>query len=686
MTTVAPDISILFVSYNVKQYLLHAIDRVTASKFDGTFEIIVTDNNSFDNSAEAIRRHYPQHTVIENDSNVGFGKAVNQAAAAAKGRYLLILNPDTIIEEDTLACLYTYLETHPEAGLIGPKILNADGSLQPACKRSFPTPLVALPKLLGLSSLMPQSRWAGKYNLTYLDPDQTHKVDAVSGSCMFLRSNLFSELGGFDTRFFMFGEDLDLCYQVNQAGYEVHYVAETKIIHFQGESVKSAPYDSHNAFYQAMILFSEKHFSFRQRALSRLFIKSGISLRKTVAGLKEFRSQILSILFDVLAVILAFTVAIPLRFTDFEPVVRTSGFIPGIYIVFWVFIGSVFQLYSRYILSYSRALMSSLSGFFMAAAFTYIFKQFAFSRLVIIVASLIILVIIPGWRILFHYLISRGWFRPVKEKHNILFSRKTLIVGTDDDSLRIAANLVKRFDTGLDIIGLVDQSLEIEPEKLPLPFVGQLEDIRGIVRKYNIREIIFPTGKSTAGNILSIMEKTKDLRLTYRMVPRHEDILLGKASTEELGEYSFVNIEYTLYRRLNWTVKRIFDISVASVLLVLTSPIYLIMGSRRQAIEFWGTNQATFRGYQLNSSNELIKSLPLLLNIIKGNMSLVGSALVSNDIDDPELICHPGLTGIQRLRHIKFAPEDQRILDRYYVQNHSFTLDLEILMKTIFTK
>ncbi len=684
---VRPTVSVLIVNYNVKNYLLHAIDQVQSSDYDGLIEIIVVDNNSYDGSVMAIKENYPAVTVIANKTNAGFGKAINQAFAKSRGEYLLILNPDTIIENKTIDTLVSYLESHPEVGMAGPKILNADGSLQLACKRSFPTISVALPKLLGLSYLFPKSRWAGKYNLTYLDPDQIHAVDAISGSCMFVRRSLFAEIGGFDERFFMFGEDLDLCYRIHQRGYTIHYVPRTQIIHFHGESVKSAPFDSLQAFYDAMILFSEKHFSSGSKFLTRTGIRWGVRVRQFVSLIANSKSQILSVSFDAIAVLLAFALALPLRFPDYEPVYRTYGFIPGVYVVFWLLIGMLFQLYSRYILSYSRAILSTLSGFFIAVVFTYFFKQFAFSRLVIIVATIIIAILIPGWRIVFHYLMSRGRFHPIRDKHGILFTRRTLILGTDKESLRIAKHLLKRFDTGLNIIGFTDYKPKVEVDQLPAPFLGRIEEIRSIVQTHRIREIIFPTARFSSQEVLRVMDSTKDLRITYRMVPRNQDILLGKASIEEIGDYSFVNIEYTLFRRINWFLKRIFDFIFATVLVILLLPVLISLWSSRKQVVFLGLNHKRFTGYIFpKASSRFIRQLPLLFNVMKWEMSFVGSELRPIESgDEPEILCTPGLTGIQRLRHSNLSADDRQLLDHYYLQHQSFTLDMEILMKTLFS-
>ena len=214
-------VSILIVNYNVKEYLGNCIDSILQSEYKGAIEIVVVDNHSFDGSVEFIHNRFPDVKVIKNSENLGFGKAVNQAARVATNDYLLILNPDTVIQEDTIATFVHYMKDHPEAGLIGPKILNPDGSLQLTCKRSFPTPGVALPKLLGLSKVFPKSKWAGKYNLTYLNQEKVHSVDAVSGSCMFLQRKLFTDIGGFDEQFFMFGEDIDLCYRIKESGKEI---------------------------------------------------------------------------------------------------------------------------------------------------------------------------------------------------------------------------------------------------------------------------------------------------------------------------------------------------------------------------------------------------------------------------------------------------------------------------------
>lgn len=688
MISSKPKISLLIVSYNVKQYIVHCIDSIKCSNYDGDIEIIVVDNNSFDNSLSEVKAKYPDVIDIQNNENYGFGKAVNQAARKATGDYYLILNPDTILEENTISTFVDYLQNNNNVGMVGPKIVNSDGSLQKGCKRSFPTISVALPKILGLDKMFPSSRWAGKYNLNYLDADSIHKVDAISGSCMFIRSNLFKKIGGFDEQFFMFGEDLDICYQIYQNNFEIHYLPKTQIMHYHGESVKTAPFDSLNAFYNAMIIFSDKHFSKSKGLLTRIFIRTGIFLRKIISLINNHRSQILSVLFDGLAVLIAFLIAFPLRLNSLDAFIVSNGLIPGVYIIFWIVVNALFELYSKYILSYTRAILASLTGFFIAAVFTFFFKQYAFSRLVIIVATIIITLLIPGWRMLAHYLMSKGVLKPTKEKHHILFTRKTVIIGTDTEAQKISNNIQNRFDTGLDIIGFVDKKLNIDTELLNAPFLGYINDLPELVKTKSINEIIFSTDSFSNKEILKIMDNTKELHLTYRMVPRNQEVLLGKASVEDVGDYSFVNIEYNLFHRVHRVTKRLFDLFLASLLSILFLPFTIIMFifSKISKTEYWGMDGKKFNLYNTKKRKGLPQTLLYLISIIRNDLSFVGSILVNTKEKDPKLICKPGITGLADIRKTKISKSDISTLDHYYVQNQSLTLDVEILIKSIFNR
>ena len=255
------DLSIIIVNYNVKEFLQNLLYSISKASSNTTMEIIIVDNASDDGSVELIREKFPSVQIISNEKNQGFGKANNQALQIAKGKHILLINPDTIVSEDTFDMLIDFFEKNPEAGLAGCKILNPDGSLQLACRRSFPGPWTSFCKVTGLSNLFPKSKIFARYNLTYLSEDETYEVDAISGSFMMMRKEVYDTVGGFDEEFFMYGEDLDLCYRIQKAGYKVFYFHNTQIIHYKGESTKRSSFDETNLFYNAMHLFVKKHLS-----------------------------------------------------------------------------------------------------------------------------------------------------------------------------------------------------------------------------------------------------------------------------------------------------------------------------------------------------------------------------------------------------------------------------------------
>jgi len=252
-------LSIIIVSYNVKDYLEKTLQSVVNSLQKITNEIYVVDNASVDGSVDMVRENFPAVTLIENGENLGFACANNTALKQVSGEILVLLNPDTLVRDTTFSILLEEFQKYPEAGMIGCKVLNEDGSLQLSCRRSFPTPWVALSQILGLGKLFPESTTFARYNLTYLDPDTVQEVDAVSGSFMAIRREVLEKVGYLDERFFMYGEDLDWCWRIKQSGLKILYTPETSITHFKGKSTDLRQWKQVKQFYKAMILFSEKH-------------------------------------------------------------------------------------------------------------------------------------------------------------------------------------------------------------------------------------------------------------------------------------------------------------------------------------------------------------------------------------------------------------------------------------------
>lgn len=235
-------------------------------------EIIVVDNNSKDDSLSMLNREFPDVITITNHHNVGFATANNQAIRMARGKYLLLLNPDTRVLPGCLPEMVSFMDKNSPIGMAGCKILNIDGTLQPACRRSIPNPRIAFYKVVGLSSLFPKSKIFSRYNVGYLDPDEGSAVEAISGSFMFVRKSVVDEVGMLDERFFMYGEDLDWCYRFLKKGYGIYYNPKAQIIHYKGESSKKNKLLYIRCFHEAMVLFYQKHYH------SNVFLTSTIRL------------------------------------------------------------------------------------------------------------------------------------------------------------------------------------------------------------------------------------------------------------------------------------------------------------------------------------------------------------------------------------------------------------------------
>jgi hypothetical protein len=285
-----PLVSVIVVNLNVCEFLRSALTSLQRSLVGIPSEILVVDNASVDNSLQMLRVEFPTIKVIENTNNVGFAKANNQALARARGTYLLLINPDTLVQERTVRSMLKFFEAHADAGIAGCKILNPDGSFQLSCRRSFPSPWVAFTKIVGLSALFPHSRWFGRYNLTYLDEQETYEVDVLSGSFMMLRRTVYEEVGGLDESYFLYGEDIDWCARIKRAGWKIFYSHETSIIHYKGESTRRSDVDQVKLFYEAMDIFIRNYFS--NPLIFRLVMRLGIFLSRLAAALTSASRRI----------------------------------------------------------------------------------------------------------------------------------------------------------------------------------------------------------------------------------------------------------------------------------------------------------------------------------------------------------------------------------------------------------
>jgi len=286
------DLSIVIVNWNTRDFLRDCLKSVYASEGDLVLEVIVVDNCSHDRSAGMVRQEFPHVHLIESDINGGYAYANNLGLRHLQARYYLLLNPDTVLPRNALRDMLAFMEAHPEAGMAGPKLVMADGKLDLACRRSFPTPENSFYKLFGLSRLFPESKRFGRYNLTCLDPDQMAEVDSVVGAFMIVRAEVIEQIGFLDEEYFMYAEDLDWALRAKEAGWKVYYCPHVTVLHYKRRSSEQNPRKARYEFWRAMYVFYRKHYAKDTPFWLHYLVLGGLALRGGTAVLREiFRPQ-----------------------------------------------------------------------------------------------------------------------------------------------------------------------------------------------------------------------------------------------------------------------------------------------------------------------------------------------------------------------------------------------------------
>ena len=651
------DLSVIIVNYNVKEFLqnlLHSIEKASANL---SKEIIVVDNASDDGSVEVIREKFPYVNLIENKINVGFGKANNQGLAIAKGKYILFINPDCIVSEDTLDKMISFFGGHSDCALAGCKILNSDGTLQLACRRSFPGPWTSFTKVTGLSNLFPKSRIFARYNLTYLDENKTYEVDAVSGSFMMMRKTVYDNVGGFDEQFFMYGEDLDLCYRIQKAGHKVFYVHSTQVIHYKGESTKRSNLDETKLFYDAMHLFVKKHLS--SFPLVEIILRSAIGFRKLFAFIGKRKLSLYSAIADVLL----FNISLFAAEKLYKNITEWVGFDPGAYwivytipVLIHVLVAFLSGVYKKDEVSVLRNIGAMFISFLIITSATFFFKQYAFSRAVVLITFIFLLLGTTLYRIFLKL------FFKVGIKIDGTLNRRTVIIGTDDEAIKLAQKIKSQKSEFHSFIGLIGKTHSvIGLEVAGFKVVGSIGNIKNVFSGNKINEVIFSSEEISYSDMMSIVSASKDHNVDFKIVGSDMNFVVGKGSVSMLDDIPLVEVNYNISNPTVRTLKIIFDYAISiPVLFTLYPVIILISKLTGKKTEF----------------RKFILSIP---SVISGKCSLVGPKkpvlLESNNLGKT------GLTGLWYIDEGTFT--DSEKLDFYYVKNQNIWLDLEILGKTL---
>lgn len=563
-------LSVVIVNYNVKYFLEQCLHSVRSASRNIDCEIFVVDNNSVDGSVQMVEEKFPEVKLIANQDNRGFSRANNQAIKIARGEYVLLLNPDTIVEEDTFEKIIRFMDEHPDAGGLGVKMVDGKGKFLPESKRGLPKPAVAFYKIFGLSSLFPKSKVFGHYHLTYLHPDEIHQVDVLSGAFMLIRKTVLDKIGGLDEEYFMYGEDIDISYRITQEGYKNYYFPKTRIIHYKGESTKKSSINYVLVFYQAMIIFAKKHFSQKNARLFSLLINMAVYFRASLAILKRMSGKVF---LQILDAVLIFAGIYFLQIYWATSVVFKDGgnypleflviAVPA-YIFIWLLSVYLSGGYDRPISLY-KIFRGLFGGTIAILVFYSLLDETArFSRALILLGSFWAYIAMTSTRYLLHFMGFEDF--KIGEAEN----KRYLVVGGNDESRRVAA-LLTTIETQPAFIGLVSFSKSTDGES----FIGTFDQIDDIIRIYRINEVIFCAKDIPSRHIIDKMSELKHLQVDYKIAPPESLSIIGSNSINTAGDLYTLELN-SIGKISNRRNKRFFDV-VAAAMLLLSLPVSIFV-------------------------------------------------------------------------------------------------------------
>ncbi|MCO5249292.1 MAG: glycosyltransferase [Chitinophagales bacterium] len=568
-------LSIVIVNYNVKYFLHQTLNSVFKSVVDFEYEVFVVDNASVDDSVEMIKTVFPQVRLIESKENLGFSKGNNLAIRKSQAEYILLLNPDTVIQEDTLQQVVDFMDKHQDAGAVGVKMYDGGGHFLPESKRGFPSPKVAFYKMFGLSKLFPQSKEFGTYHLTYLDKDEIHEVDVLSGAFMLLRKRVLNEVGLLDEDYFMYGEDIDLSYKVVKAGYKNYYYPHASIIHFKGESTKKGSLNYVRVFYQAMIIFAQKHLSDKKGGRLIGLLKFAIVFRAGLTLLNNFFTRIgrqfidIFILSSVFWIVSwywehSFRLEEGLTFSDLHFKINLP-----IYLFIWITFNYLYGVYERVSNVYTIFVSMLLGTIVIAAVYGFLPIELRTSRGIILMTFFLGTFFISLYRMLL------AW-RKGHLKQMFYDTQRLIIVAAADESKRILT-LMNEINQKREFVGYVSPDQKDAADPLCL---GNSHKIWDIIQMTNVDEIIFSAKDINTYDIIrQISSYNKNIK--YRIAVEETDVIISSESKNLSGELFTYDIGFKINLARNIRFKRFVDINISLLILILSPILFFIQKNKK---------------------------------------------------------------------------------------------------------
>jgi GT2 family glycosyltransferase len=553
-------LSVIIVSYNVEAFLsqcLVSVERAVGRVGEELVEVFVVDNNSVDGTCDLVRRKFPNVKLIANSGNSGFAVANNQAIEIAKGEYILLLNPDTVVSEDTFVKCLEYSDKHPRMGGLGVPMYDGSGSYLPESKRGIPTPWASLCRISGLFRLAPKSKNFNSYYAGHLSRDEDAIIEVLSGAFMWMRASTLEEVGTLDEAFFMYGEDIDLSWRIIKGGWENHYFANTRIIHYKGESTKKGSLNYVSVFYKAMLIFAEKHFEGGQARIYNWIIRIAIYARASLSLVKRLVLGLLrpALEASALYISLLFLLQYYSNYTGIEyDWDQTKGAL-ALYTSVWMTFLWLFGGYDKPWIPRRVMKGVGVGTLVLVALYGLLPETVRFSRAILLLGVGSFATILVIGRVMF------GGWRLGKAPAN------RLVVASNSEAQSIYSLLQSLEPNASTSESLT--SLTLSP--------SDIDSISDYVRIHKIGEVIFSGRDVTAMAIISSLSTLSEKQLVCRIAWTDDGSVMGAGGP---GPDPVTELDRAIYGPSARRSKRLFDLAF-SIFLITLSPLLLISGRAR---------------------------------------------------------------------------------------------------------
>ena len=577
-------------------------------------EIVVVDNNSTDNSIEYLSPKFPAVQFIANQENTGFAKGCNQGLQQAKGKYILFLNPDTIVPEDCFSKCIAFFAAHPDAGAVGIKMMDGSGKFLNESKRAFPSPMTSLFKLFGLAKLFPHSKTFSSYHLGHLNENENNEVDVLAGAFMMIKKEVLEKVGSFDETFFMYGEDVDLSYRIQKAGYKNYYFADSVIIHFKGESTRKGSMNYVRMFYTAMSIFVRKHYGGSRAGIFNFLIHVAIWFRAGLSAIGSFIRKVGLPLIDAGLILLSFwmmkNIWTAYVRTETEYEIRLLWVAFPAFTIFYLIAAYYAGLYDRWYKRTELIRSTLIATIVLLAAYALLPEQYRFSRGIVLFGAVLafVLISILRWILIKTYVLNSN-----KDKGE---QATTIIIGSSAEYQQ-TLQLLNEAGQHQKIVGRV---AVLDNDTVAL---GNWKNIQQLSATIPFREIIFCQGTLSFTDIISSIQQLP-AGLVAKIHSEGSSSIVGSDSKDSSGESLSKENGYKLADPYNRRLKRLIDVSI-SFLGIVTFPVQLFIV--KKPFQFFANcvavlfAQKTWIGYAIAEKN-----LPHLHQAVISCNGMVASA------------------------------------------------------------